>query len=131
MIWLKNCSFDIEQQSLTKMTGLLCTIDCLYMLFFIRQSLLIYQIWGTQIHQWFIHVIWSVSYEFRDELWCFNTTFSNISVISWRSVLLVEETVLLVKETGVPRENNRPAISRCEALSHNVVSSTPCYEWDS
>jgi hypothetical protein len=28
----------------------------------------------------------------------FNATFNNISVISWRSVLLVEET-------GVPREN--------------------------
>ena len=31
----------------------------------------------------------------------FNTTFNNISVISWRSVLLVEET-------GVPGENHRP-----------------------
>jgi len=30
----------------------------------------------------------------------FNTTFNNISVISWRSVLLVEET-------GVPGENHR------------------------
>ena len=30
----------------------------------------------------------------------FNTTFNNISVISWRSVLLVEET-------GVARENHR------------------------
>ena len=29
----------------------------------------------------------------------FNATFNNISVISWRSVLLVEET-------GVPRENH-------------------------
>jgi hypothetical protein len=34
----------------------------------------------------------------------FNATFNNISVISWRSVLLVEET-------GVPRENHRPAAS--------------------
>jgi len=32
----------------------------------------------------------------------FNATFKNISVISWRSVLLVEET-------GVPVENHRPA----------------------
>jgi len=32
----------------------------------------------------------------------FNDTFDNISVISWQSVLLV-------KETGVPRENHRPA----------------------
>jgi hypothetical protein len=34
----------------------------------------------------------------------FYATFNNISVISWRSVLLVEET-------GVPGENNRPATS--------------------
>ena len=34
----------------------------------------------------------------------FNATFNNISVISWRSVLLV-------KETGVPRENHIPATS--------------------
>ena len=31
----------------------------------------------------------------------FNATFNNISVISWRSVSLVEET-------GVPGENHRP-----------------------
>jgi hypothetical protein len=31
----------------------------------------------------------------------FNTTFNNISVISWGSVLLVEET-------GVPGENHQP-----------------------
>jgi hypothetical protein len=34
----------------------------------------------------------------------FNATFNNISVISWRSVLLVEET-------RVPRENLRPVAS--------------------
>jgi hypothetical protein len=34
----------------------------------------------------------------------FNATFNNISVISWQSVLLVEET-------GVPGENYRPAAS--------------------
>ena len=48
----------------------------------------------------------------------FNTTFNNISVISWRPVVLVEET-------GVPRENHRPATSHLYSLSHNVVSSTP------
>jgi len=31
----------------------------------------------------------------------FNATFKNISAILWRSILLVEET-------GVPRENRRP-----------------------
>jgi len=34
----------------------------------------------------------------------FNTTFNNISVISWQSVLLVEETT-------VPVENHRPVRS--------------------
>jgi hypothetical protein len=34
----------------------------------------------------------------------FNATVNNISVISWRSALLVEET-------RVPGENHRPAVS--------------------
>ena len=34
----------------------------------------------------------------------FNTTFNNISVISWQSVLLMEET-------GGPGENHRPVLS--------------------
>ena len=51
----------------------------------------------------------------------FNATFNNISVISWRSVLLVEET-------GVPRENHRPVASQRQTLSHNVVSSTPHHD---
>ena len=51
-------------------------------------------------------------------------TFNNISIISWRSVLLIEET-------GVPEENNRPATSHWQTLSHSVVSSTSCHELDS
>jgi len=31
----------------------------------------------------------------------FNATFNNISIISWRSVLLVEETGVLVKTTAL------------------------------
>ena len=58
----------------------------------------------------------------------FNATFNNISVISWRSVLLVEETrvpgenhqpaatryksLLLVEESRVPEENHQPAATR-------------------
>ena len=45
----------------------------------------------------------------------FNTTFNNISVILWQSVLLVEET----------GENHWPAASHWQTLSHNVVLSTP------
>jgi len=48
----------------------------------------------------------------------FNATFNNISVMLWRSVLLVEET-------GVSRENHRPVASHWQTLSHNVVLNTP------
>jgi hypothetical protein len=48
----------------------------------------------------------------------FNATSNTISVISWWSVLLMEETV-------VPEENHRPVASHWQTLSHNVVSSTP------
>ena len=51
----------------------------------------------------------------------FNATFNNISVVSWRSVLLLEET-------GVPGENHRPVASDWQTLSHNVASSTPHHE---
>ena len=53
----------------------------------------------------------------------FNTTFNNISVKSWLSVLLVEET-------GVPGENYRPAC-HVQTSSHNVVSSAPRHGRDS
>ena len=32
---------------------------------------------------------------------------------------------LIVGGTGVPAENHRPAVSHWQALSHNLVSSTP------
>jgi hypothetical protein len=48
----------------------------------------------------------------------FNTTFNNIYVISWWSVLLVKESEVHGETT--------------DNLYHiNVVSSTPCHEWDS
>jgi hypothetical protein len=50
-----------------------------------------------------------------------NATFNNTLVISWRSVLLVEET-------GGPGEDHRPVASHWQTLSHNVVSSTPRHE---
>jgi hypothetical protein len=62
-------------------------------------------------------------------VWCrdrmvvgFTTTsaISAISAISWRSVLLVEET-------GEPGENHRHVASHWQTLSHNVVSNTPTW----
>ena len=49
---------------------------------------------------------------------------SNVSVISWLSALLVEET-------GVPKENHRPVKGHWQTLSHNVALSTPRHDWDS
>ena len=53
-------------------------------------------------------------------LWCygFNATFNNISAITWRSVLLVEEN-------RVSGENYWPAASHWQTLSDNVVSGIP------
>ena len=58
--------------------------------------------------------------QFLQGLWVmvFNTTFYTISIISWRSVLLVEKT-------GVPGENHCPAASHQQLSAHNVVSCTP------
>ena len=53
----------------------------------------------------------------------FNMTLNNISVISWRSVLLAEET-------GRPKENVRPVASHWQTLSHNVhccIKYTPLW----
>ena len=66
----------------------------------------IYKLFSQLRHQ--IGIGWLVG------LMVFNATFNNISVISWRSVLLVEET-------GGPRKNHRPVASHWQALSHNVV----------
>jgi hypothetical protein len=52
----------------------------------------------------------------------FYTTFNNISVISLRSVLLVEET-----ESGLPGENHWPVASHWQTLSHNNVSGQDQY----
>jgi hypothetical protein len=49
----------------------------------------------------------------------FNATFNNISALSWRSVLLM-------KETGIPGENQRPVASHGQTL--NIwVDSCYCY----
>ena len=52
----------------------------------------------------------------------FNATFNNISVITWQSILLVEET-------RVPRENHQPVARHWQTLSHNVVLSTHVFSF--
>jgi hypothetical protein len=48
----------------------------------------------------------------------FNTIFNNISVISWQSALLGDET-------RIPGEYHRPATNHCQTLSHKVALRTP------
>ena len=67
--------------------------------------------------QWtYLNINWSIV-----GVLVFNTSFNNILVISWRSVLLV-------KKIGVLGQKHRPATSHWEILSQNVVSSTLCHE---
>ena len=55
-----------------------------------------------QFNEFFISKERTKKYRVRDMM--FYITFNNISVISWQSVLLVDET-------GVPKENHRPVAS--------------------
>ena len=53
-----------------------------------------------------------------------NGTFNTISFISWRSVLLVEESEVLGENTDLPQVTDK------QTLSHTFVLSTPRQEWD-
>jgi hypothetical protein len=91
--------------------------------FLFTQSLAYIDLLLKRLWEWLCHLQWKVIFGgFRVIM--INTTFHNISVISWWSVLLVEET-------KVPRENHRPVASHWQTLSHNVVSSTPRHEQSS
>jgi hypothetical protein len=61
---------------------------------------------------------------FRVIVMVFSVPFNNMSVISWQSALLVEET-------GVPGEIHRLAASHWQTLLDNTVLSTHRHERDS
>ena len=58
---------------------------------------------------------YSTTHKPRDKVMMINATFNNSLVISWLSVLLVDET----------EENHLPVVSYWQTLSHNAVSSIP------
>jgi hypothetical protein len=63
--------------------------------------------------QWYKHYF-TMFVLFVACLMVFNATFNNISVISWRSVVLVVQI-------GGPGENHRPVASHWQFLSQNVL----------
>jgi hypothetical protein len=77
---------------------------------------ILYRNCTSQNHQCFERPSWSLSYVYKQNIgwFMFNATFNNISVISWWSVLLVEET-------EGPRENQCPVASHWQTLSYNFV----------
>jgi hypothetical protein len=74
-------------------------------------------VWSTWTSKTFLELILWVLVCWMVGFMVFNATFNDITVISWRSVLLMEES-------GVSGEIHRPVASRWQTLSHNVVSST-------
>ena len=51
-----------------------------------------YFVISNLIKEWYGNICWVVKWSLLVCLMVFNATFNNISVISWRSVLMVEET---------------------------------------
>jgi len=66
---------------------------------------------------YFEFILFKSNSKIRVRVWfmVFNVTFNNISFISWRSVLLVEET-------GVPGENHRPVASHWQTILKQSVT---------
>ena len=98
---IKNVSWDSRDNICLKLQS------CRYCIYKIR--------WKTK-KIWFVCFficIFSPYWSFvnkRVRIMVLNTTFNNIPVISWQSVLLMEET-------GVPRKNDRPAPSHLDLMA--------------
>ena len=121
----------------TRSTTWRILMSCKYSSYFIPFYLLMYYFsslrttFHNKIKHVFLHSNESLKYSVTGKDWwhsliealwfgfmVFSVTFNNISVITWRSVLLVEET-------GGPGENHRLVASHRQTLSHNVVHFSP------
>jgi hypothetical protein len=99
--------------SLMIIDAVLYNVSRLYLFYFLFK--IVFRLFPKRM----LPIVWQTRVRVR--VMMFNATFNNISVRSWRSVLLVEEN----------GENHRPATSHWQTLSHNSVSSTPRHERDS
>ena len=79
---------------------------------------------GVNVNEHWGNIILKLKNE-RVRVIVFYATFNDISVTSWWSVLLVEETRVL------PKENLRPVASPLQTISLKVVTIPPCLERDS
>ena len=85
----------------------------LFFLFFLFYLILTYMLYEISISYKY-----TISYFVFVCLMVFNATFNNISVISWRSDFLGEET-------GGPRENHRPVTSHTDKLYPIMLYTSP------
>jgi hypothetical protein len=75
---------------------------------------ILYGLHNHSVLCWLLYIISIDHYsEVSDMVMVFNATFNYISVISWRSILLMEDT-------GVPVKHHRPTASHWQTLLHNT-----------
>ena len=114
-------SWNISHFQMILLTVILLDIQLINLNLYINWYITILHLHHSKITLFIARNVWTCF-----GLVCFmvlNVTFNIISVISWRSVLLVVETV-------VPGENHRPVANHSQTLSHNVVSSYTSSELD-
>jgi hypothetical protein len=104
------CSFMWNRQDYFPFQIML-TDDCLY------GQLKWYVYWGDFTWVKSSSLCWCIANRQQTYSMVFNATFNNISVVSWQAVLLVEET-------GGPRENHRPVTSHWQTY-HIMLYQVP------
>ena len=67
-----------------------------------RRSRISSRLFLKQLKKWYIIQFWLADFRIMVNIMVFNATFNNTSIISWQSVVLVEETGLSPEKTTNP-----------------------------